>query len=131
MLKDGTYAAWFNTSQGEGTGVVHLKDGVVTGGSDVLTYSGSYETDGDRFKAIVRTRRYAPGHPTLFGRDDLTLRLEGECRTMFSHCAGRADEVPDLRFEATLILAQPEDPPKPEPSPDEYHPERLPFVRSR
>lgn len=131
MLKNGTYAAWFNTPLGEGTGIVHLKDGTISGGSDVLTYSGSYETVGDRFKAVVRTGRHSAGHPTAFGADDLTLRLEGECSTMFSRCAGRADEVPDLHFEATLTLSRPEDAPKPDPSPRRYHPERLPSLPSR
>jgi hypothetical protein len=126
MLMDGTYAAWFNTPLGEGTGIVHLHDGVVTGGSDVLTYTGTYEKDGDRFQAVIRTKRYASGHLTLFGPDELTLRLVGECSTMFSRCTGRADEVPDLLFEALLIRSQPEDAPKPRLSPTDYHPERLP-----
>lgn len=29
MLKDGTYAAWFKTSLGEGTGIVHFADGML------------------------------------------------------------------------------------------------------
>jgi hypothetical protein len=131
MLKDGTYAVWFNTPLGEGTGIVHLKDGTVAGGSDVLTYSGSYETGGDQFKALIRTKRHADGHSTLFGVDNLTLRLDGRCSTMFSRCTGRADEVPDLQFEALLILSQPEDARRPEPSPEDFHPERLPSPRRR
>ena len=36
MLKNGKYSAWFRTSLGEGTGVVMLKDGKITGGDTVL-----------------------------------------------------------------------------------------------
>jgi hypothetical protein len=131
MLKDGTYTAWFKTPAGEGTGIAHLEAGNITGGNDILTYSGSYETEGNRFAAIIRTKRHTAGHPTVFGVDDLTLRLEGECRTTFSRCAGRADEVPDLLFEATLILCQPEDTTRPEPAPSKFHPERLPTLPPR
>jgi hypothetical protein len=131
MLKDGTYAAWFKTPAGEGTGIAHLEAGDITGGASILTYSGTYEVHGERFKAVIRTKRYTPGRPTVFGIDDLTLRLDGECRTTLSRCAGRADEAPDLLFEATLILCQPEDTTKPERAPTEYHPERLPSLPPR
>lgn len=106
MLKQGTYAVWFNTPMGEGTGIVHFRDGVVSGGNDILTYSGSYETEADRFRAVIQTSRHTAGHPTVFGIDDLTLRLDGTCSTMFSRCSGRADEMPDLHFEALLIFSQ-------------------------
>ena len=45
MLKDGKYAAWFRTSRGEGTGIVHLENGKISGGDSIFTYGGSYEID--------------------------------------------------------------------------------------
>ena len=63
MLKDGTYAAWFRTPVGEGTGIAHFKDGAIAGGDSILNYSGSYETDGDCFTAVIRTKRHTWGHP--------------------------------------------------------------------
>jgi hypothetical protein len=132
MLKDGTYAAWFRTPAGEGTGLVHLKDGAITGGDSFLNYSGSYKTDGDLFAAAVRTKRHTWGHPTVFGADELTIRLEGECNDVLAKCSGRADEVPDMLFEATLILSRPDNrKPVPGLSPEHFHPERLPKLPSR
>ena len=51
MLENGRYSAWFRTPLGEGTGVVLLKDGAITGGDTVLEYTGSYNQDGDVFTA--------------------------------------------------------------------------------
>jgi hypothetical protein len=61
MLRNGSYSAWFRTRQeegrrmmqGEGTGVIELKDGKVTGGDTVLAYTGSYVVDGDKFTACI------------------------------------------------------------------------------
>jgi hypothetical protein len=132
MLKDGTYAAWFKTRAGQGAGIAHLKGGNVSGGDDILTYWGNYETDGDRFTATIKTKRHSPGRSTIFGIDDLTLRLEGRCSDALASCSGEADELPDVLFEATLMLSQPEHrKPIVEPSPSEYHPERLPSLPSR
>jgi hypothetical protein len=132
MLKDGTYAAWFRTPAGEGTGVAHLKNGSIAGGDSILNYVGSYETDGDLFAAVVRTKRHTWGHPTIFGVDELTIRLEGRCSDVVANCSGRADEVPDMAFEATLILSRPNDrKPVREPSSKHFHPERLPSSPSR
>ena len=132
MLKDGTHAVWFRTPAGEGTGIAHLKDGAISGGDSILNYSGSYETDGDLFKAVIRTKRDSWGHPTVFGIDDLTIRLEGRCGDVVASCSGRADEVPDMLFEATLILSRPDDrKPVPQPSPEDFHPEKLPSPPSR
>jgi len=132
MLKDGTYAAWFKTSKGEGTGIAILRDGKVTGGDSILTYSGSYETEGHLFRAVIRTHRHSPGHPTIFGVDNLTLRLNGTCRDAVASCSGRADETPGELFEATLILSRPDDrKPTSEPSINDFHPERLPRLPPR
>jgi hypothetical protein len=31
MIKDGTYAAWFKTPLGEGSGITHVADGKIWG----------------------------------------------------------------------------------------------------
>jgi hypothetical protein len=49
-LENGKYSAWFRTPLGEGTGVVLLKDGQITGGDTVLAYTGSYNQDGDTLR---------------------------------------------------------------------------------
>jgi len=40
MLKDGSYSAWFRTQRGEGTGIVELSAGKVTGGDAFFAYAG-------------------------------------------------------------------------------------------
>ena len=106
MLRDGTYAAWFKTSLYQGTGIAHVADGKIWGRDSIMTYSGSCDVDGDRFVAVVRTKRHSEGHATVFGVDDLTLRLEGTCVGDFGHYVATADEVPGMRLEGTLIRSE-------------------------
>ena len=62
----------------------------------------------------------------------MTLRIGGKCTDAFATCSGRADEVPAILFEATLILSRPDDRKSvAEPSPEHFHPERLPKSPSR
>src|SRR5260370_2012920 len=77
ILKDGKYAAWFRTSRGEGTGIVHLANGKISGGDSIFTYGGSYEIDEDRFTATLTTRRHSAGPPTGFGIDEVAVTLTG------------------------------------------------------
>jgi hypothetical protein len=58
MLKDGTYAAWFKTPLGQGTGIAHVADGKIWGRDSIMTYSGSCEVDGDRFTASLSIKRH-------------------------------------------------------------------------
>jgi len=118
MMKEGTYSAWFRTPKGQGTGIVELAGGKVWGGDTVLSYAGSYEAHGDRFTAIIKTKRHAPGQPSLFGPDELTLSLEGCCRGTPVTCSGYAAEAPGVPFEALLLFSASDDagpPPAPRP----------------
>ena len=54
---------------GEGTAIIHLADGRISGGDSFFTYSGSYEIEDDRFTAELTTIRHAAGPPSLFGLD--------------------------------------------------------------
>lgn len=114
MLKDGEYLAWFRTARGEGTGVVHLAKGRISGGDTVLSYGGSYEVDGDRFTAKLTTRRHAAGQLSVFGIDEVEVKLTGTSKGTIATCSGMVNEVPGLAFEATLIFSQ-DTPPRTEP----------------
>jgi hypothetical protein len=103
MLRNGSYSTWFRTPQGEGTGIVVLSDGKLTGGDTVLAYSGTYFQNGDRFSASVRTERHSPGQPSVFGIDNLDLTLIGKSTPTAASCTGTAKQAPDLPFEATLV----------------------------
>jgi hypothetical protein len=132
MLKDGTYAAWFKTPLGQGTGIAHVADGKIWGRDSIMTYSGFCEVDGDRFTAIVSTKRHTEGHATVFGADDLKLKLVGTCTGNIATYVGTADQVPGVLLEGTLILSE-QQPPAPEanePIP-RFNPDRLPKLPKR
>jgi len=106
MLQDGQYAAWFKTPRGEGTGLLVLANGKITGGDSGLTYSGSYQVDQDRFTAVVSTRRHAAGPPSLFGIDEVQIEVTGKSTGTTASCTGAAKQAPELAFQATLIRVQ-------------------------
>jgi hypothetical protein len=133
MLRDGTYAAFFKTSLGsQGTGIAHVADGKIWGRDSIMTYSGSCEVDGDRFTAIVSINRHTEGHATVFGTDDLTLRLEGTCVGKIASYVGTAEQVPGVLLDGTLILCeqQPLAPQANEPIP-KFDPAKLPKLPKR
>jgi hypothetical protein len=103
MLRNGSYSAWFRTPQGEGTGIVVLNNGKLTGGDAVLAYTGTYFQNGDRFSASVRTRRHSPGQASIFGVDKLDLTLTGKSTPTTASCTGTAKQAPGLTFVATLV----------------------------
>lgn len=107
MLKDGTYAAWFKTPLSHGTGIVHVADGKIWGRDSVMTYDGSCEVDGDRFTAVVMTKRHTEGRPTVFGDDhELQLKLEGTCTGRIATYIGTANEFPGVLLEGMLIFSE-------------------------
>jgi hypothetical protein len=112
MMRSGSYSVWFRTSLGEGTGVVELEDGKVSGRDTILDYSGTYFETGDEFLAYVSTRRHTPGHPSVFGIDEFDLTLIGKSTATTASCTGRAKQLPDLAFNAVFIrIGEPKDVP--------------------
>jgi hypothetical protein len=109
MQRDGRYAVWYRTSRGEGTGIVHLANGRISGGDSFFTYSGSYEIHDDRFTASFTTTKHTAGPPTLFGLDEVDVDVAGSFKGRMASCSGTAKQAPGLPFEVTLIAS--EDPP--------------------
>jgi hypothetical protein len=133
VLKDGTYAAWFNTPLSHGTGIVHVADGKIWGRDSIMTYDGSCEVDGDRFTAVVVTKRHTEGQPTIFGDDqELEFKLVGTCAGKIATYVGTADKFPGVPLEGTLILCeqQPCAPEPNEPTP-KFNPDKLPKLPKR
>jgi hypothetical protein len=133
MLKDGSYAAWFKTPMGQGTGIAHLADGKIWGRDSIMTYSGSCTIDGDRFTATLVAQRYAEGHPTVFGTDsDLHLKLNGTCADGIATYVGTSEQFPGVLLEGTLIFnqQQPDRPSSNDPIP-RFDPRRLPNLPKR
>jgi hypothetical protein len=106
MFKDGTYNAWFRTARGQGTAIVHLAEGKISGGDAFFAYSGTYEIDGDNFSATLTTKRFADGPTTVLGFDEVELKLTGKARGPIACCNGTSAQAPDLPFEATLFIRQ-------------------------
>jgi hypothetical protein len=106
MLRDGKYGAWFRTPRGQGTGVVDLIEGRISGSDSFFTYGGSYEVDQLCFKAVLTVKRHTEGNPSVFGPDEVEVALSGVCSGAVATCSGTAKEVPDVKFEATLIYCQ-------------------------
>src|ERR1700742_1483650 len=96
MVRDGSYAVWFRTPRGTGTGIVHLSEGRISGGDAFITYGGSYEHDGDRFTATLTTKRHTAGQPTLFGIDEVELKLTGISNETTATCSASADQIPGM-----------------------------------
>jgi hypothetical protein len=113
MLANGRYSVWFKTPRAQGTGIVVLENGKITGEDTVIAYSGSYEQDGDNFTAVVRAQRYCEGQPSVFGVDEFELKLVGRSTGTIVVCSGTTDQAPGLTFEATLIRSQDQSPSKP------------------
>jgi hypothetical protein len=114
MLQNGSYSVWYRTQRGEGTGVIELCDGRVTGGDAMLSYAGSYTQDGNAFTASITTQRHTEGQPSIFGIDNVDLALAGiSSAAVTASCTGTVKQVPDLTFEAVLIRIadQPVEPP--------------------
>ena len=78
----------------------------ISGGDSFFTYSGSYEVDDDRFTAALTTTRHAAGPPTLFGLDEVEVKLAGRFKGRLASCSGTAKQAPGLPFEATLIASE-------------------------
>ncbi|EJN09157.1 hypothetical protein PMI42_06914 [Bradyrhizobium sp. YR681] len=106
MLKDGKYAAWFRTPRGQGTGLVDLAEGRISGSDSFFTYGGSYCVEERRFSAVLTVNRHADGPPSVFGLDEVEVSLAGMCNGAVATCSGTAREAPDVTFEATLIYSQ-------------------------
>src|SRR6202051_689746 len=128
-----------NTPLGSGpqmemaTAIVTLSDGTITGGDSFFDYSGSYEQNGDRLTATVRTRRVCDGPPSVFGIDEVVLKLEGRCQGEMVVCAGTAEQAPGVSVEVTLIPSR-EDPAReaePVSRPTPFDATKLPKAPSR
>lgn len=104
MLKNGRYSSWFRTPLGEGSGVVTIADGKISGGDIALSYEGSYVDDGENLAATIRTWRHSEAAPAVFGVDDLEITVSGKSPSgKIVSAAGFSRQVPDVPFEVTLV----------------------------
>jgi hypothetical protein len=110
--------------------LAHVADGKIEGGDSFMTYSGTYKFGGDRFTAILKVTRHSEGPASVFGVDNFTLNLEGKLVGKIASFTARANEVPDMVLEGTLIRSEKEDVPV-KPRPISNFNRRLPRPPSR
>jgi hypothetical protein len=69
----------------------------------VLAYTGTYSQDGDVFTVDIATKRHSPGQLSVFGIDNVDLKLGGKSVGRVASCRGTTRQAPAMAFEATLI----------------------------
>ncbi len=84
MLQNAKYSVWFKTPQGEGYGIVSL--------------TGTYVQDGDKFSATIEVRRHTQGQPSVFGIDNVDITLSGKSTPTTASCFGTAKQAPGTTF---------------------------------
>ena len=104
VLQDGKYSVWFRTALAEGMGAVtRVCDGSRNGRDTIMSYTGRWQTDSERFEATFLATRHSPG-PGAFGdMNELNITLTGKAKGVTASCKGAAEEVPGLMLEATLV----------------------------
>jgi hypothetical protein len=102
MLPDGFYSVKFQRPAGSGGGVVVLSGGKLRGGDSSIVYSGTYSQTGDDFSAKVATSRHLQGLPSVFGKDNVNIVLNGKSSGTTATCTGTAAEVPGVSLQTTL-----------------------------
>jgi len=131
MFENGTYAAWFKTPLNQGAGLAHVADGKIEGGDSFMTYSGTYTFSGDRFTAVLQVTRHSEGPASVFGIDNFKLNLQGKLVGKIASFTARADEVPGMILEGTLIRSEEDVGAMPRRTIFEFDPRRLPAPPAR
>jgi hypothetical protein len=105
LITAGKYSVWFRTPVGEGAGVVEFgADGKLAGGDTTFAYKGLWEQTGERFRATLLAKRFAPGPPGVFGVDEIDIIVSGHSDGGESACcSGFANQAPGLKLEVTLV----------------------------
>jgi len=100
--EDGLYKVNFNTPLGAGAGVVVLRDGKIQGGDSSIAYLGSYNLNNGYFSGSVKTKRHSNGLPSVFGVDEVEIRIEGEMKGGRATLKGSSPQRPGVGFQATI-----------------------------
>lgn len=103
-MRDGHYKVAFHTPLGEGSGVAYLHDGKLHGGDLIQYYVGTYQSEGDSFRAEVSSKPHTKqsGLGSVFGVDTAHITLTGSFEGDVGHFKGTAREAPGITFTASL-----------------------------
>lgn len=105
-MKNGIYKASFKTPLGQGTGVVVIADGSIKGGDSSMYYIGTLEESANQIAATIRVSKHSdfPGMSSVFGTNDVTVKLQGTSTDNSATIKGVAVEAPDVQFQAQLTF---------------------------
>lgn len=103
-MKNGLYKVHFQTPLGQGTGVVVVNNGRLSGGDSLMYYSGTYEESGNKFNANVLSAKHStiPGMQSVFGKDRVNIKLSGSSTESSAVCKGSSPDAPGISFSAEL-----------------------------
>ena len=105
-MQNGLYKVSFMTPQGQGTGVVVIADGSIKGGDASMYYIGTFEEKNNQVTGKLHVRKHTnvPGIVSVFGLEDLHLKLQGASTNNSASIEGFAAEAPQVPFQAQLTL---------------------------
>lgn len=103
-MEEGLYKVLFQTQLGQGTGVVTVREGRLTGGDSVMYYTGEYTIaqGGIDARLVADTHSVMPGIMSVLGLPKARLHLKGVAEGQSAHLSGTSPDHPGLSFEATL-----------------------------
>lgn len=102
---DGLWTAEFGSSAGSfGGGIAVFQDGKISGGDGTYFYVGSYQIEGQVFRATLKVSPFIGGARSVFNTTGpLTLKLSGSFTADGQAIAqGAAEEVPGTNFAVKL-----------------------------
>jgi T3SS negative regulator,GrlR len=103
-MQNGLYKVEFQTPLGAGAGVIILQDGKIQGGDSAMYYIGGYSENGQELTARVEGKLHTnmPGMSSVFGINHTHIKLTGRTNGNSAVMQGRADEAPNVSFQAKL-----------------------------
>jgi hypothetical protein len=103
-MQNGLYRVEFGTPLGSGAGVVLLQDGNLRGGDSSMYYFGTFTETGNQATVVAESHRHTPGLPSVLGRDDTHLSLQGTVQGNSAQLNGSAREAPGVNLQVSLTL---------------------------
>lgn len=105
-MKNGLYKAFFKTPLGQGTGIVVIIDGSIKGGDSSMYYTGTFQEINNQITATIHVGKHSnvPGITSVFGLDDVNVKLQGTSTDNTATISGVAAEAPTAHLQAQLTL---------------------------
>jgi len=103
-MQEGLYKVTFQTPLGEGTGVIVLRAGRVSGGDSTMYYTGTYTLNNNQLDAQlnVDTHSSIPGMGSVLGVSKARLQLTGHFTSQSASVTGTSPDAPGVSLKAAL-----------------------------